>query len=357
VARTLASGVASTGEATSGADAVSFLYLGGPRPLDRRLVEEAGLPFRPIDVGGLRGMGVDAVKNAVRLPRALTQVVRAMRTFDPHVVLISGGYVSAPVAAAAVLLRVPLVVLTVEIDQGWVNMAAARVADAVTASFPPALAQLPPDRTVLTGYPVREEFLHLDRVASRARLQVDSSVPVLCVFGGSLGARHINDALAGALSDLLERTQIFHVCGEQDLSSLQARREHLSPTQQARYRLHSYLPAAEMASMLACADLSVCRAGAAPLAELPLAGTPAILVPGSFSSQATNAAYLREQGAALVIKDSDLTSETLREQVQALLGDRERLAAMAEKMRALARPDAAARIAALVRRIAAVGRL
>jgi UDP-N-acetylglucosamine--N-acetylmuramyl-(pentapeptide) pyrophosphoryl-undecaprenol N-acetylglucosamine transferase len=357
VAHTLASGPGSTAGAAGGTDGVEFLYLGGPRALDRRLVEEAGLPFRPIEVGGLRGMGLDALKNAARMPRALAQVLRVMRSFDPHVVLISGGSVSARVAAAAVLLRVPLVVLTVEIDQGWVNMAAARVAAAVTASFPPAMPHLPPDRTVLTGYPVRDEFLHLDRAAARARLQLDPAVPVLCVFGGSLGARRINDALSAVLPDVVEHAQVLHVCGEPDLPVLQARRESLLEAQRERYRLRSYLPAAEMASMLASADLAVCRAGAAPLAELPLAGTPAILVPGPFSSQTTNATYLREQGAALVIADADLTAETLREQVLAVLQDRERLASMAEAMRSLARPDAAAQIATLVRRIAAVGRL
>src|SRR5207302_562453 len=118
------------------------------------------------------------------------------------VALVSGGYVSAPVVASCVTQRVPLVVLTVEIDQGWVNMAAARVATAVTASYPPALANLPPDRTTLTGYPVRDEFQHMDRERARAGLYLDPAMPAVAVFGGSLGSHRINEALSGTLPDL-----------------------------------------------------------------------------------------------------------------------------------------------------------
>jgi UDP-N-acetylglucosamine--N-acetylmuramyl-(pentapeptide) pyrophosphoryl-undecaprenol N-acetylglucosamine transferase len=308
-------------------------------------------------VGGLRGMGAQALANATRLPAALGRALQLVRRFDPNVALVSGGYVSAPVVAAAVLLHVPLVVLTVEIDQGWVNMAAARVAQAVTASYPPALAQLPPDRTALTGYPVREEFLHMDRARARSSLELDPSLPVLAAFGGSQGSHRINEALAGTLPDLLLATQVLHVCGEEDLATLQERQAALPAALRSRYRLFAYLPAAAMAQMMAAADLAVCRAGAAPLAELPLAGVPAIMVPGSFSSQAANADYMREQGAALVIPDDELTADALHQQALSLLRDAPRLQEMAQKMRALARPDAAAAIAAVVRRVGGVGRL
>jgi UDP-N-acetylglucosamine--N-acetylmuramyl-(pentapeptide) pyrophosphoryl-undecaprenol N-acetylglucosamine transferase len=270
---------------------------------------------------------------------------------------VSGGYVSAPVVAACVTFRVPLVVLTVEIDQGWVNMAAARVASAVTASYPAALANLPPERTTLTGYPVRDEFLNLDRERARTSLYLDPALPVLAVFGGSQGSHNINEALAGTLPDMLLSTQVLHVCGEDDFAELQARQAAMPSTLRGRYRLFGYLPANEMADVLAAADLVLCRAGAATLAELPLAGVPAIMVPGPFSSQVTNARYLEEQGAATVILDSDLTTELLHERIMALLHDHPRLDSMAEKMRGLARPDAAAAIARVVRRVAGVGRL
>jgi UDP-N-acetylglucosamine--N-acetylmuramyl-(pentapeptide) pyrophosphoryl-undecaprenol N-acetylglucosamine transferase len=357
VARSLAAGQGAPGGSGVSASGVEFLYLGGPQPLDRRLVEEAGIPFVQIEAGGLRGMGMRAIPNAARLAGGLRQAFKAIRRFRPNVALVSGGYVSAPAVAACVALRIPLVVLTVEIDQGWVNMAAARVANAVTASFPPALATLPPERTTLTGYPVRDEFLHLNRERARTGLYLDPSMPVLAVFGGSQGSHAINEALGGTLPDLLLSTQILHVCGEADLEDLQGKQAVMPQVLRGRYRLFGYLPAAEMADVIAAADLVVCRAGAAPLAELPLAGVPAIMVPGVFSSQATNARYLEEQGAALVIKDADLTSEALRDRMLALLRDHPRLDAMAEKMRALARPDAAAAIAGVVRRVAGVGRL
>jgi UDP-N-acetylglucosamine--N-acetylmuramyl-(pentapeptide) pyrophosphoryl-undecaprenol N-acetylglucosamine transferase len=320
-------------------------------------VEEAGLPFTSIEAGGLRGMGVRAVPNAVKLAGGVLQAARAVRRFRPNVALISGGYVCAPVVAACVALRIPLVVLTVEIDQGWVNMASARVAAAVTASYPPALAGLPAQRTTLTGYPVRPAFQHPDRARARKSLALDDGLPVLAVFGGSTGSRHINEALAGTLPDMLLATQVLHVCGEASFADMQSRQAGMPQALRGRYRLFDYLPEAEMADVLAAADLVVCRSGAAALAELPLAGVPAVMVPGPFSSQVTNARYLEQQGAVTVLLDSALSPDSLREQIMSLLHDHPRLEVMAVKMHELARPDASAAIAAVVRRVAGVGRL
>lgn len=357
VARSLTAGQGLPGENDAEPEPPRFLYIGGPQPLDRRLVEEAGLPFAEIPAAGLRGMGLRAVPNAARLAAGTAHALKLIRAFRPNVALISGGYVSAPVAAACLAARIPLVVLTVEIDQGWVNMAAARVAAAVTASFPPALDRLPAERTTLTGYPVREPFLHMDRERARAGLALDPTLPVLTVFGGSQGSHSINEALAGTLPDLLLATQVLHVCGQADLADLEARYAALPAALRGRYRLFDYLPAAEMADVLAAADLAICRAGAAPLAELPLAGIPAIMVPGPFAGQAVNARYLEEQGAATTIANGDLTADLLRAGALALLRDHPKRARMAEAMRALAKPDAAAAIAGVVRRVAGVGRL
>jgi len=357
VARSLAGEQGAPGKSGAPSGTVELLYVGGPRPLDRRLVEEAGLPFVEIEAGGLRGMGLQAVPNAVRLAGGFGQTIKLIRRFRPNVALVSGGYVCAPVVVACAALRVPLVLLTVEIDQGWVSLAAARIATAVTAAYPPAMVSLPPERTQLTGYPVREEFLHPDRGRARAGLYLDPELPVLAVFGGSQGSHRINEALAGTLPNLLLATQVLHVCGDTDFKDLQERQAAMPQSLRGRYRLFDYLPAAEMAAAIAAADLVVCRAGAAPLAELPLAGVPAIMVPGPFSSQMTNARYLEQQGAASVISDSALTTELLRSRTMELLHDHPKLDAMAEKMRGLARPDAAAAIAAVVRRVAGVGRL
>lgn len=156
---------------------------------------------------------------------------------------------------------------------------------------------------------------------------------------------------------MLLAAQILHVCGEADLPHLQERQAALPSTLRGRYRLFEYLPASGMAEMMAAADLAVCRAGAGSLAELPLAGLPAIMVPGPFSSQATNAAYMQEQGAAVVIENESLTTDALQRQALALLRDHPRLDEMRGKMAALARPDASDAIAGVVRRVAMVGRL
>ena len=164
------------------------------------------------------------------------------------------------------------------------------MAAAVTASFPPALAHLPPERTTLTGYPVREEFLHLDRARARADLELDPNLPVLAVFGGSQGSHRINEALAGTLPDLLLAPRCCMSAARPTCRSCRSGRPRCPRPLRGRYRLFDYLSAAAMADLLAAADLAVCRAGAAHAGRVAARGLPAIMVPGPFSSQTVNAA-------------------------------------------------------------------
>ena len=322
----------------------------GPRPLDRDIVSAAGLRYARLSVGGVNGMAPwRAAPNLLRFALAVPRAAVFIRRFKPDVVLVGGGYVCAPVAVAAALLRVPVVTLCVVVVPGWAVRLAARLSTRVATAFEASLASLPPaPKTVVTGYPVRDEFHHVDRAAARRRLGLPADARVVLAFGGSLGARAINRALRGALDRILPVAHVIHVTGRQE--DTEARSEDTVPeAYKDHYHAHTYLDAPGMVDALAAADLAICRAGAATMAELPATGTPAVLIPGEFSAQEGNARALADGGAAGVILDRELDAARLAGETLALLDDPARLARMAAACRALAHLDAADRIANLVR--------
>jgi len=324
----------------------------GPRPLDRSIVGAAGLPYERLAVGGVNGMAPwQAMLNLARFALAVPRAAAIMRRFRPDVVLVGGGYVCAPVAVAAWLLRVPLITLCVDVVPGWAIRLAARLSTAVATAFPDALRLLPAAKTRVTGYPVRDEFLQAERHEARRRLGLPDDADVVLAFGGSLGALAINRAVIAALPRLLPAAHIMHITGGTDEAMAGADAPHLPPELTARYHRHAFLDAAAMADAHAAADLAICRAGAATMAELPVTGTPAVLVPGEFSAQEGNARSMAAHGAAVVILNRALSADRLADETLALLRDRPRLAAMAAACRALAGDDAAGQVAALVREV------
>jgi len=294
----------------------------------------------------LRGMALLALATI----RAVLVILRTR----PRVTFATGGYVSTPAAVASWLLRVPVVLFLPDVVPGKAVGWLAPVARRIAASTEEALLHLPADKTVVTGYPVRDVFTAGRDPMARTRFQLPADGTVLLVVGGSQGARSINDAVARLLPDLLSRYHLIHVCGEQRYEEARAAAIGLPEDRQARYRLHPYLDGDDMAAAFGSADLVLSRAGASVLGELPAMGTPAVLVPFPAPGvhQRANADYLAKRGAAVVVDDTDLT-DRLGPVLEELLDDRVRLHRMARACQALARPEAAATIAALLTREAA----
>jgi len=264
-------------------------------------------------------------------------------------VLTTGGYVSVPVAMAARLQGIPLVVFLPDVRPGVAVRAQQRFATRIACAFDAALDHLPADRTVLTGYPLRPGFSNGDRDTARKSFDATDE-PLLLLYGGSRGARTLNTAVSERLGDILARSRFVHVCGELDHAVLERRRAELPPEQRRRYELHAFLGDRLIDAFLA-ADLCVARAGASTLAELPAVGLPAVVVPGEFSDQTANAAWLADRGAAVAIPNDEVPAR-LVDEVCALLDDPERRAAMARASRALARPDAVTRLRELLQDVA-----
>ncbi len=331
-----------------------FLYVGSRGGVEEGIVSrfaQEGVPFAAISAGGLRGLAPWTVaRNLFKMTRGFAQSLRIVRDFSPDVVLVTGGYVCAPVATAAWLRRVPLLVLLPDLEPGLAVRALSRLAKRVAVSFPEVTKYFDQSKVVTTGYPVRAEFFTTDKAEARRAFSLEEGLKTVTVFGGSRGAHSINLALSQGLERLLEVCQIIHICGLTDAERVMENGAQLPARLRSRYRAYSYLHD-EMPSALAAADLAVARAGAATLGEFPALGLPSILVPYPYAGQhqELNADYLVSRGAAVKIADADLNRGLLPTILSLLSGDA--LTNMSAQARALARPKAAQRIAQELQRV------
>jgi UDP-N-acetylglucosamine--N-acetylmuramyl-(pentapeptide) pyrophosphoryl-undecaprenol N-acetylglucosamine transferase len=311
-------------------------FIGGGRA-EATLVPAAGFPLHRLGVEGIsRSSLLRALTAIVRAAGASLRARRMLRRLRPAAVLGGGGYVAGPVGLAAVSLRIPLVLSEGDSHLGLANRMLAPVARRVCLSFPIAGRDAP--RYRVTGRPI--PFLGGDRVVARERFEIPTDQDCVLVFGGSLGARSINEAALGAFAE--SPFHVLHVTGARDYPELSARRRRPG------YDLREYLDLEDFASALSAADLVVARAGSSVL-EVAAHGLPAVLVPyphATSGHQLQNARFMEEAGAARVIVDGELSPSRLARDVAMVLGDRARMEAMTSAARRVARPQAAAEIAA-----------
>jgi len=352
------------------AENAEVTFIGGERA-ESELVPAAGFQLRKISVEGMsRTNALHALRALGRACGAFLHSRALLKELAPDAVLGGGGYVAGPVGLAAVTLRIPLVLSEADSHLGLTNRLLARFARRVCLSFPLAGRESP--RYRVTGRPIPP--VQEDQAGARERLGIAAGETCLLVFGGSLGARSINEAAVEAFAGeastdatpidttsaprtsidttpirdpftgkVLTRTAfgVLHVAGRRDYPELAAR------NLPSGYDLREYLDLEAFGDALAAADLVVARAGGSVF-EIAAHATPAILVPyphASADHQTANARWMADAGAAIVIPDGELNGTRLAREVAVLLADRPRLAAMARAAKGLARPDAAREIA------------
>jgi UDP-N-acetylglucosamine--N-acetylmuramyl-(pentapeptide) pyrophosphoryl-undecaprenol N-acetylglucosamine transferase len=327
---------------------VSLSFVGTVGGFERPLVQEAGIHFTAYDevqAGPLHGVSLPrALLSAVQLVIGTLQAILLLLRQRPKSVLLTGGWVGLPVALAAWLWRVPIMIFVPDIEPGASIRALRRFARTIAVSVPDSLLYFPSQHTVITGYPLRRQMREATREQAIAFFALDPQRPTLLVFGGSRGARAINNALLDVLPALLERgVQVIHVTGTLDWPSMLQRKASLPDT--TNYHAYPYLHQ-EMGLAMAAADLVVSRAGASALAEFPLFGLPAILVPypHAWRYQKVNADYLASQGAAVRLDESEMMV-SLQKTIESLLFDTPKLEAMRAASSALAHPDGSERAA------------
>jgi UDP-N-acetylglucosamine--N-acetylmuramyl-(pentapeptide) pyrophosphoryl-undecaprenol N-acetylglucosamine transferase len=324
-------------------------FIGGERA-ETELIPAAGYPFHRVRVRGLdRRRPVRAALALLLAAGATLRSLRLLRRLGADAVMGGGGYVAGPVGVAAVLLRRPLVLTEADSHLGVTNRLLARFAKRVFLAFPiegRGEARFRKRRAarkwVVTGRPVPAGTGRADRAAARRRFGIGDEEGCVLIFGGSLGARRLNDAALDAFG-AGSPCAVLHASGRRDYEDLRRRLDELgSPPY---YHLHAYIE--PFADALAAADLVVARAGGSVM-ELAAAGLPAVLVPFPYATadhQTSNARYIEHAGAAVVVPDSELDGPRLAREVGGLLAAPQRLGAMVKAARSVARPDAADRIA------------
>jgi UDP-N-acetylglucosamine--N-acetylmuramyl-(pentapeptide) pyrophosphoryl-undecaprenol N-acetylglucosamine transferase len=321
-----------------------FLYIGTATGAEAKLVPEAGVPFETIEAGALRGQSVpNAIKSMFLLAKGTLSAISIFRKWSPDAVLVSGGYVAAPVLIAAKLTGTPAMIYLPDITPGATIKYLSRLVKKVAVTAQETLDFFP-QKGVVTGYPVRMDFYRLDREIARKALGFPDDKPAVVVLGGSQGARSINKAVVDSLPELLKHAYVVHATGKRDIEMAEAAKKQLTEELRARYAPAAYLN--NMPQVMVAADLAICRAGASTLGELPAAGLPAILVPYPYAGahQKVNAQYLASRSAAIVVNDEELDSMLLP-MALSLLNNPERLDSMRIAMRKLARQGAAISIA------------
>jgi UDP-N-acetylglucosamine--N-acetylmuramyl-(pentapeptide) pyrophosphoryl-undecaprenol N-acetylglucosamine transferase len=333
--------------------------VGSRRGQESVLLADKGFPFQLLSGRGIaRRLDPRATaRNASALAGLLWATLRSAVSLArrrPRVVVSVGGYASLPAGLAALALRVPLVNVTHDAVPGATGRLLGRFARANAVAF----SGTPLPRAVLTGVPVRADIHPLSRTAAeRARARSALGVPpersLVAIFGGSLGAGRLNEAGRSLATHWAHRCDlsILQVVGRRNFD---ARAAAAAGPGALAYTVVPFVD--DMASLYGAADVVVCRAGALSVAELALAGVPAVLVPlpgAPDDHQTHNARSLADAGAAVILPDAECTGERLAEILGPLLADPVGLSAMAAAARALGRPDAAARVAELVERNAA----
>jgi UDP-N-acetylglucosamine--N-acetylmuramyl-(pentapeptide) pyrophosphoryl-undecaprenol N-acetylglucosamine transferase len=322
--------------------------LGTERGLEVRLVPERGYELALIPPVPLpRRPSPDLLRLPMRVRRAVRQTTQVLRSRQADVLVGFGGYVALPAYLAARRAGVPIVVHEANAKPGLANRVGARFTSYVGVATPGI--ELPHAQHV--GIPLRRTISQLDRPASRAEgrafFGLDPALPTLLVFGGSQGARRINEALAGALDSLIEAGfQVLHAVGP-------ANAEAAAASARPGYVPVPYVDRMDLA--YAAADLAVCRAGAITCAELAAVGLPAVYVPLPHGNgeQRFNALPAVSAGGGVLVADGELTPSRLAAETIALLGEQARLDVMGAAAATLGRRDADDRLVDMVRRAAA----
>lgn len=328
------------------------VYAGKPTGVEARLVEQAGLDFVGFDAMGFnRNHPTTLPKALVVLQRSTMKAKKWFKQIKPDAVICFGGYVCIPVGRAAASLGVPLIVHEQNSVMGMANISLSKSAAAVCLTYQQAAAKVADASKVhVTGNPTRKSVFSATRAEGRAALGIPEDARMLLITGGSLGARHLNQAICSLKADLLAYPDlhIMHVTGPKEIDAVT---EELALTEEEQLRWHLFGYTDQMGLAMAAADAIVSRAGASSLAEISARALPALLVPFPYATedhQTTNARACVEEGAAFMIADSKVETPAFAEMLKRLVEDAELRAQMSQAANA----EATARAASEVARIA-----
>ena len=332
-----------------------FLFVGAKGRMETQLVPAAGYPIRTVSVRGfqrrlsLKNIGRNILA-AVDVFTASAASARIIKEFKPDLAVGTGGYVCGPVLRECIKQGIPVAVHESNAFPGVTVKMLGKEGALILLCSEDARRHLPEGvKAVVTGNPIRGDFVTMDKATARAELGLDSR-PLVLSFGGSLGAARINEAMAEVLRRSMAEGKLQHIhgAGKNGYAAMKAQLEEMGvPLQGDGIAVREYID--DMPRCMAAADLVICRCGAMTLSELPAAGKPSILIPSPYvaeNHQYHNAMVLVNRGAAMCIEEKDLTADTLWEAIQSATSNEDTLRRMEEKVRGAAILDADERIMA-----------
>lgn len=289
-------------------------YLGSYDGIEKKLIADFNIPYYGIATGKFRRyFDPKNFTDPFRVVKGFSEAKKILKEIKPDVVFSKGGFVAVPVVRAAAALKIPCIIHESDITPGLANKLCIPVADKVCCNFPETLKNLPSDKAVLTGSPIREELSTGNAEAGRALCGFNTEKPVIMVIGGSLGSLNVNRFVRAALPLLLEDFQIVHLCGKDKVDNMLLN--------QPGYKQFEYLKS-ELKDIFAMSDIVVSRAGANAICELLALKKPNILIPlpsaSSRGDQLLNAKSFESQGFSIVIDEDDLSEKLLAEKIHEL---------------------------------------
>ena len=288
-------------------------YIGSYEGIEKKLIEDFDIPYYGISTGKLRRyFDVKNFSDPFRVVKGFSEAKKILKEIKPDIVFSKGGFVSVPVVRAAAALKIPCIIHESDMTPGLTNKLCIPVAEKICCNFPETLLNLPEDKAVLTGSPIREELKQGSRLAGLEFCGFSANLPVIMVIGGSLGAANVNKAVRDALPMLLEDFQVVHICGQGKVDNL------LLTTK--GYKQFEYVKS-ELKDLFAMADVVISRAGANAICELLALKKPNLLIPlsaGSRGDQILNAKSFESQGFSIVLDEDDITEKLLTDKVHEL---------------------------------------
>ncbi len=293
-------------------------YIGSYDGIEKKLIEEMGIPYYGISSGKLRRyFDVKNFTDPIRVLKGYGEARKLLKKLKPDVLFSKGGFVAVPVVLAARHCHIPCIIHESDMTPGLANRLAIPSATKVCCNFPETLAHLPKEKAVLTGSPIRQELRQGNKLAGLKFCGFTAGKPVLMVIGGSLGSANVNEAIRGILPELLKTFQVIHLCGKGKMDS--------SLTHTEGYVQYEYIKE-ELADLFALSDVVVSRAGANAICELLDLRKPALLIPlGSNASrgdQILNAESFRSQGFCEVLTEDQLNPRLLLDTILKLYASR-----------------------------------
>lgn len=294
-------------------------YIGSYNGIEKELIEKTGIPYYGISSGKLRRyFDVKNFLDPFKVLKGYREALRLMKKLSPDIVFSKGGFVTVPVVFAAHKKKIPVIIHESDITPGLANRICIPKAEKVCANFPETLEYLPKDKAVVTGTPIRKELFAGNRIKGLDYCGFTSNRPVIMVVGGSTGSAAVNEAVRNLLPTLLKQFQVVHLCGKGKID--------IAYNNIEGYKQFEYV-SNELPDIFAMADIILSRAGANAICEILAVKKPNILVPlsaaASRGDQILNAESFEKQGFSYVIKEEELTNETLLKGVKYVMENRD----------------------------------